>query len=380
MRDLTVKEASEKWGISQRRICILCTQGRIPGAVKRSKVWMIPENAKKPEDGRRSEKSVQVEPLLLLQNATYCENRSHCLAVERRICEIQLLYLQGKLQEAYDEALSFVTNCSDDRYLVAGYFLLLLLVTDLGMKEERELYSKKMRALFETSDQYRTEEKLLRAYQKDVSKGNVFEEFREDELGEEYVPLISMIAAKQRLNHLIRSRQYEDVTNLEVISYFLEKQNCPEIEAYHHLYLSVYYFVTGVTKRYMHHMQKALDICLPRKWYTPIAEKATIMNLDFLQKQDKEVYNEIMRLGNTIAWNYVKLGIYKELETIPNMSFAMDMRVGFQIAQGKSNTEIAEYLGISQYKLKQYIDDLYAIFGAGSRRDIAESIIGIIRL
>ena len=31
---ITVKEASEKWGVTPRRVNYYCTGGRIPGAVK----------------------------------------------------------------------------------------------------------------------------------------------------------------------------------------------------------------------------------------------------------------------------------------------------------------------------------------------------------
>ena len=51
-RFMTTKEASGKWGISPRRINILCKTGRIPGVYKENKQWMIPENAIKPADKR----------------------------------------------------------------------------------------------------------------------------------------------------------------------------------------------------------------------------------------------------------------------------------------------------------------------------------------
>lgn len=49
---LTVKQAAEKWGISDRRVRILCAQGKIPGAVQEGKKWKIPADAVKPADGR----------------------------------------------------------------------------------------------------------------------------------------------------------------------------------------------------------------------------------------------------------------------------------------------------------------------------------------
>lgn len=49
---MTLKEASEKWGISDRRINTLCLEGRIRGASKVGTVWVIPAGAEQPKDMR----------------------------------------------------------------------------------------------------------------------------------------------------------------------------------------------------------------------------------------------------------------------------------------------------------------------------------------
>lgn len=53
MEYLTTKELSEKWKISQSRIQIYCKENRIQGAVLKGSVWLIPENAQKPQDPRK---------------------------------------------------------------------------------------------------------------------------------------------------------------------------------------------------------------------------------------------------------------------------------------------------------------------------------------
>jgi hypothetical protein len=53
MEYLTTIEMSEKWGITPRRIAVLCEQGRIVGVVKKGKTWLIPYNSEKPEDARK---------------------------------------------------------------------------------------------------------------------------------------------------------------------------------------------------------------------------------------------------------------------------------------------------------------------------------------
>ncbi len=49
---ISVKQAAEKWGISDRRVRILCAEGKIPDVIREGRSWKIPENAKKPKDGR----------------------------------------------------------------------------------------------------------------------------------------------------------------------------------------------------------------------------------------------------------------------------------------------------------------------------------------
>ena len=49
---ITVKEAAKKWGICERRVRILCVEGRIDGAKKIGSIWVIPEEAEKPDDKR----------------------------------------------------------------------------------------------------------------------------------------------------------------------------------------------------------------------------------------------------------------------------------------------------------------------------------------
>jgi len=53
---MTVKQAAEKWGISDRRIRVLCAEGKMPGAYQEGRGWKIPYDAQKPADGRYKSK------------------------------------------------------------------------------------------------------------------------------------------------------------------------------------------------------------------------------------------------------------------------------------------------------------------------------------
>ena len=52
MRYLTASQLAPMWNISQRRVQILCANGRINGAFKIGEIWAIQYDAKKTKDKR----------------------------------------------------------------------------------------------------------------------------------------------------------------------------------------------------------------------------------------------------------------------------------------------------------------------------------------
>ena len=62
---MKVSEAAVKWGLSTRRVRILCEEGRIEGVTRKGKLYMIPCDAVKPQDGRNTAKSrIKIKKLL----------------------------------------------------------------------------------------------------------------------------------------------------------------------------------------------------------------------------------------------------------------------------------------------------------------------------
>lgn len=52
MEFMSAREAADKWGISQRRVAVLCSEHRISEATMVGNMWLIPINAEKPKDAR----------------------------------------------------------------------------------------------------------------------------------------------------------------------------------------------------------------------------------------------------------------------------------------------------------------------------------------
>lgn len=54
MEYMSAREAADKWGISQRRVAVLCSENRIKNATMVGNMWIIPATAEKPKDARSS--------------------------------------------------------------------------------------------------------------------------------------------------------------------------------------------------------------------------------------------------------------------------------------------------------------------------------------
>ena len=62
MNYISVKEAAEKWSVSERMVTKYCVQGRITDTYQEFGIWYIPENAAKPT--RKKKEASQLPKLL----------------------------------------------------------------------------------------------------------------------------------------------------------------------------------------------------------------------------------------------------------------------------------------------------------------------------
>ncbi|KXL52243.1 hypothetical protein CLNEO_24080 [Anaerotignum neopropionicum] len=73
---ITAKEAAQKWGVSRRAIAYHLKVGRIPGAVKKGKLWLIPVDAERPADKRRADQTLSETDSDLLADLSYVSSTS----------------------------------------------------------------------------------------------------------------------------------------------------------------------------------------------------------------------------------------------------------------------------------------------------------------
>ena len=110
MKYISTAEAAQKWNISDRRVRILCREGKIPGVVTEGRGYRIPEDAVKPADGRFSEPDAFL--YLKWENTVIgiIDDRYNVKFIRPDFNEVVSLYTGGKSSWTHDEFVSFLSE------------------------------------------------------------------------------------------------------------------------------------------------------------------------------------------------------------------------------------------------------------------------------
>lgn len=120
---ISVREAAENWGISERRVQKLCEEGRVPGVRRFGRCWMLPADTQKPEDQRlmpRKEK----EKVKVKGSCSFCPGDRNPLSVLREAWELKAHGFDKEFDALLDELLPLVKARQDEPELYGEWLLL----------------------------------------------------------------------------------------------------------------------------------------------------------------------------------------------------------------------------------------------------------------
>ena len=132
---ITAKDAAEKWGVSVRRVQILCNQERIKGAYRFGKSWMIPSTSVLPNARRKFEEPTlpmpRKSPFLDMTNLYHTPGRAEaCIEMlinqpeAHALLEAQIAYRRGEIEKVYEQARYFLQSHSGFYAVLGGAMLL----------------------------------------------------------------------------------------------------------------------------------------------------------------------------------------------------------------------------------------------------------------
>lgn len=349
MEFLKIDDLAAQWGISPRRLQTLCAEGKIEGATRFGRAWMIPKTAKKPVDGRtkasRETKMAQTEPnmpmprktpflyMTNLYNAPGCAEKAVAELADNHeaqtLLAAEIACARGEIDKVYESA-NYLLEKHSGFYgiLAAGALLAQCAIWrgDLNMWRKAKIHISEANAKSDIEREIITlticaVDSMLYDVKDfpDWFKIGCFEMLHKDSL-----PAAKVYYAKYlyATGHGIASQRInlEGVTGLSLMGLLpatiepmisqAMADNMVIVEIYLRLTCAVAYHYTKNDTQAIRHIDRVIALALPDRLYGLLAEYCRTLGLLLegrVRKVDEAAWNEINRLFKTYMENWAKL-------------------------------------------------------------------------
>lgn len=388
MNYITVKEAAEKWGVTPRRVQVLCSTEKIKGAYRFGKSWMIPKSAVLPKSAAKNEepslpmprKSPFLDMTNLYNKAGAAEECAEMLINNHEahaLFEAQLAYRRGEIERVYDKARYFLSAHSGFYAILGGGMLLALCAIWRG---DVFLWNEAKKHICDAPCETEHEREII-SLSLAIIDSSIYDNKDYPEwfrLGNfEVLPPDAHPAAKvfyvkylYMAAFALASKQLtlEDVSGLALMKTIpaaveplisqavVDKTVIPEI--YLRLSCAVAYHNAGQRERAIFHIDKAIALALPDRLYGLLTEY--IRHFDGLLEEriglvSEEAVKEISELYEIYRIGWARLSGQVRNKYIASNLTTREHEVAKLSAFGFKASEIAAMLHLSESTIKQTI-------------------------
>ncbi len=389
-------EMAEEWGISIRRMQALCSTGKIKGAVRLGRDWMIPKNAKRPLDGRtkqgRSGEAVHDDDMTLPRKTPFlhmtdlyntpgtadeCIEKLEYNHLASVLFAAEIAYSRGQIDKVYETA-NYLLEKRKDFYstLSAGMLFALCAIWngDLAMWRRAKMH-------MAGADINTDLERDIVAFSITAVDSMLYDvaSFPEwfkigcfEPLPNDALPAATVFYAKYLYAsaYAVATKELDlsglsGLTLMSVLPFTIEpmislaRGNKSIIaEIYLRMACAAIYRAGGNDEQAIRHIDSALTLALPDKLYGLIAEYGRTLNPLLEQRislVDPNAATEIKNLYKAYNEGWSRLSGSVRGKTLVTTLTQKEREVAKLAAFGMQNREIAEKLHISLSSVKQAI-------------------------
>jgi len=404
---ITVKEAAEKWGTSVRNVQDLCKRGRIEGAQRIGRDWMIPADASKPSDARKSGKEnkplVRKCPFLILTDlynvaggADICAEAITQSREARRLFEAELAYMRGDIDSVYLHAQYFLSSHSGFYAVISGGMLLALCAMWRG---DIEMWHLAKRHISEAPCKKPSDHDIialsLAATDSMIRKTDEYPDwFRDgrldrlppDALPAAYVYYIKylIVESYERAIKKTSDGEVQGLGWMRTLPFFINPlisqaiaDKTVGVEIYLRILCAVVHLQCGEDKNAARQLDIAIELCLKDGLYTPLVEHKRQLGA-FLDERlaiiSPEAAARARELHKSLHTGWVKIYNTLSQNHIEETLSAREYEVARLVAYGCSNAEIARRLSISTHTVRALVNSIKNKTGVSSRIEICDYI------
>lgn len=385
MEYITTKDASAKWGISPTRITILANEGRIPGAQRLGKSWLIPSNATKPPERKANHSGiVKKEPIDFsfplyhfrpdwgnIKESQLSKQQQQLLLAENAVmeCRFEDAYqiLEALLQAPDDIAIEigclwnaglccFGLNKPKDFFRIYLRFQILL-TEDFPYRNDYAIVYDTLKTYIDTIDS--------------AASSNVCY----TDIHEQCLPLACMLVGYTHLSQEIINPGSTDTNVLELNLRLLKYTSANIVVALMHCYLLGIYNLHQDTVAAAEHGKRLVQLTFENKIYYPLVTYYRYFESilqPILSQYPEDFQEHCLKLASRYEENYnTFLSSTYESSVFSKLTSA-DQPYLFAVLMALPNSHIAEKLGVSSRTVKRRFDKLCEKFGVNSKKELKE--------
>ncbi len=399
MYSITVKEAAQKWGVTTRRVQDLCKQGRIPGAQRWERTWMIPAEAPYPvrdDVNIMPRKTPFLDMTDLYSVPGTADQCTAALAGHPQVQALfaaQIAYSRGQIDRAYELA----SQAPHGFYATLGSGMIwsLCAMWRGDMKLWQRARAHILSAPGKTDEERDIMAMTIAAADSAIRHTEDYPEwFRRGQFGilpadahpaasVYYLKYLLFVAQDVAMNKLYREN-VNGMNLMRFLPYLVEPMITQTVtdrallpEIYLRLLIAIIYQDLGQKMLAIEHLDRAIALALPDRLLGTLAEHRRQLGslLDQrLELADPEALKALKQLHKQLADGFLIVHNQVLQRNVTGILSQREREVAKLVAFGLTNSEIAQRLHLSVASVKSIITVIRNKTGIESRSELAQFV------
>lgn len=386
MEYITTKEASAKWGISAIRITVLANEGRIPGAQRLGRSWLIPASATKPQElkpnhyhsAEREKKDDFSFPIYHFRPDWSYINKDKLTEQERQLLSAETAVFECRFNDAYP-LLEDIMKDPDNNTVEIGC-LWSAGICCIALNKP-EIFSKiliRFQIIMANDFPHRDDLMVvfdsLKTYMESLTTAaNEYECNTETHI--QCLPTASLMAGYSQLIKEVTEPHSTDVNFLELNLRFIENTGAVVVAEFLHLYLVGIYYLRSDISKAEKHAKTAVKIAYENKYYFPLATYYRYL-IPILTPAIREYSEDFQSHCEQFISKYDEnfaafLSASGEFNAMSNLK-STDFPYIYAVLMDLSNKEIAKMMNVSPTTIKRRIDRISKMLNINGKKELKE--------
>ena len=401
----SIRETAERWGVSQRLVQKLCTEGRIQGAQKFSGAWAIPTDAAKPEDLRRTrhregDRAAAVETvprppvqtagknLMPLMNTPFVPGQ--CLAAveameegpQRDIALAEYHYFSGHPEEAAGEAERYFSS-PDLGTRLSACLIYAFANLSLGCIEQARSalgeVERTLRAAGEAAPAFQAASGFVAATAAVLLHLPLPDGLPPAEgFMQQLPPGLRAFALYVQAHYLYLQGDYARSAGVAEATLAIGGSRYPIPAIYLNLVAVMDYMSLKQTDRAESHLLAAWELARPDDLIEGFGEHHGLLGgmLESVIKREwPEEFRRIIAITYRFSWGWRRIHNPKTGDQVADNLTTTEFAVAMLAARGWTNQEIGEHMNISPNTVKHYISLVLQKLNVSQRQDLKQYML-----